>query len=272
MTITYSLPVAKLLTLGEPGYSSKWRDYIALGIKSEHVPDLIRMAQDEELRWANSGSKEVWANLHAWRALGQLRTEAAIEPLIGLLHWIDDEDDEWAQGDLPIVFGMMGAGAIPALSKFLAEPSNGEWARVSAAESLEKIAKQHPDSRNECARILARQLEQYASQEETVNAFLISGLLDFKAREYAPIMERAFQANKVDLTVQGDWEDVQIELGLLKERKTPRRNYILESMMGSEDLPDAIEAPRDEAVNSAIWNLEMDGILKPKSERQKKKK
>ena len=34
-------------------------------------------------------------------------------------------------------------------------------------------------------------------------------------------MEAAFVAEKVDLSIAGDWEDVQIALGLLAQRLTP---------------------------------------------------
>ena len=34
------------------------------------------------------------------------------------------------------------------------------------------------------------------------------------------MMEQAFAANSVELFVAGDWEDVQVELGLLPARKT----------------------------------------------------
>ena len=271
MTASYSMPVAKLLTLGDPRNERKWRDYLALGIKSEHVPDLIRMMQDEELRWADSESKEVWANLHAWRALGQLRAESAIEPLLGLLRDMDEYDD-WTGEEVPRVLAMIGVSAIPWLTKFISESSHGMWAREAAAKALKEIAERYPKSRDECKSIIARQLEQFATQGPTLNAFFMTYLLDLKAIEYATVMESAFTAAKVDLAVNGDWEDVQIELGLLKKRKTPRPNYVLEKFFGERDLPDTIEPPRDEAVDAAIWRLEMDGILKPKSERQKKKK
>jgi hypothetical protein len=47
-------------------------------------------------------------------------------------------------------------------------------------------------------------------------------------RESADVIEQAFASGRVDLMVRGDWEDVQIELGLLDKRITPRRNYFAE--------------------------------------------
>ncbi|MBD2096751.1 hypothetical protein H6F90_16735 [Trichocoleus sp. FACHB-591] len=55
---------------------------------------------------------EIWASIHAWRSLGRLRAEAAIEPLLSLLHRMDDEGNAWIGEELPEVFGMIGAVAI----------------------------------------------------------------------------------------------------------------------------------------------------------------
>jgi hypothetical protein len=85
----YSLPVSELLTFGDCSKIGAWPDYLALGLGPQHIPDLIRMALDEELHLADPNSLDVWSPVHAWRALGQLRAEPAVEPLAGLL----DRDD-----------------------------------------------------------------------------------------------------------------------------------------------------------------------------------
>ena len=70
---------------------------------------------------------------------------------------------------------------------------------------------------------LIAQLERYAAQSPMLNAFLISPLLDLGAKEAAPVMGKAFAAGRVDEDVQGDWEDVQIELGLKGDREHERK-------------------------------------------------
>ena len=99
---TYPPPVNKLLTYGASKAQlwQNWPNYAELGLGPEHIPDLIRMATDNELLWADSESLEVWAPIHAWRALGQLRAEAAIEPLLTLFEVPDEEDNEWAMDEL----------------------------------------------------------------------------------------------------------------------------------------------------------------------------
>ncbi len=233
-TTSYGPPVDKLLTLGDAHDSmDHWPDYVALGLGPEHIPDLVRMATDEEPRQADSEGLEVWAPIHAWRALGQLRAEAAIEPLTGLLHQIDDDDDDWVGEELPEVYGMIGPAATQALAAYLADASHPLYARIAAAHSFAEIGKSHPGSRADCVAALTAQLERFAENDHTLNAFLVSFLIDLKAIESAPVMERAFAAGRVELPVAGDWEDVQIGLGLRQTRETPRPSYA-ESMFGPE--------------------------------------
>ncbi len=218
----YPYPVNRLLNLGDPRERHEWPVYTALGLTSEHVPDLIRMVLDDDLNEADSESCEVWAPLHAWRALGQLRAVAAIEPLLSLL-WRIDERDDWVSEELPRVFSMIGVPAIPALTAYLADSTHGLFARIAAAHGLEWIARRYSAMREQSLAALSAQLEHYAEQDPTLNGFLVSNLLDLKAVEAAPLMEQAFAANKIDLSVMGDWEDAQIQLGLKAKREHPRQ-------------------------------------------------
>ncbi|HEV8718781.1 MAG TPA: DUF1186 domain-containing protein [Candidatus Binatia bacterium] len=220
---TYPPPINQLLTFGDCRKLLEWPNYLELGLGPEHTPDLIRMAVDEELNHADSDSVEVWAPIHAWRALGQLHTEAAIAPLISLFRTIDEDDNEWAGEELPTVFGMIGPTAIPALTAYLANPMNRLYARIAAISSLQHIAEVHPETCAECVAVLTRQLEEGAEADPTLNGFLLASLLDLKAVESLPIIERAFAADWIDESVAGDWEDVQIEFGLKEQRETPRR-------------------------------------------------
>ncbi|HEX9132162.1 MAG TPA: hypothetical protein VF844_07710, partial [Ktedonobacteraceae bacterium] len=93
---TYVSPVDKLLTLGkaQPVDSDKWPNYLELGFGQEHIPDLMRMAKDHELRSLESEEgeeekPEFWAPVHALRTLGQLHSEAAAEPLVNMLAEVD---------------------------------------------------------------------------------------------------------------------------------------------------------------------------------------
>ena len=221
---SYSHPVSQLLTYGDCLKLPRWPeelDYLPLGFGSEHIPDLIRMVLDDDLYWANSDSLEVWAPVHAWRVLGQLQAEAAIEPLLTRLDLVDEEDNDWVSEELPQVFAMIGAAAIAPIAAYLADPTHDTWACVAAAGSLGEIGKTHPEARDACVAALRGVLENFEDNDRTVNAFIISNLLDLKAVQTAQLMERAFAADAVDLSVAGDWEEVQIQMGWKIARETP---------------------------------------------------
>lgn len=212
-TPNYSPPVDQLLTYGDCREIKEMPDYPGkFGLTEEHIPDLIRMATDPKIAWADSESLVVWANIHAWRALGQLRAEAAIEPLISLF-WNAEEDD-WVMEEMPEVFGNIGTAAIPALTAYLQKKSNHLYPRSTAATCLTKIAQQFPEVRSECITILAEQLDARGGNDEAFNGFLVNDLLNLKAVEVASTIQQAYEEQRVELFAAGDWNDVQVELGL----------------------------------------------------------
>lgn len=215
----YNPPVDQLLTLGETRLldQDKWTDYLALGIGSQDIPELIRMATDEELNNASSDSLEVWAPIHALRALGELRAEEAIAPLVA--YFEGHEGDEYMMEDIPRALGKIGPAAIPAISSFIADDSHDQFERAFAANSLPEIGKEHPEARAECIAALVKQLELYEQNDEEWNASIISDLARMKAIEELPLIERAFAADRVDESFI-DLEDVLVEMGL-KEYEPP---------------------------------------------------
>lgn len=239
--LLYPPPVNKLLTLGSCERNREgWPDYLKHGFGPEHIPDLIRMATDLELNQAVTESLEVWAPVHAWRTLGQLRAEEAIEPLLTLLHRIDETDDDWIGEELPGVYEMIGPAAIPALTTYLTDTTHGLWARVAAVSSLQKIAARDFQARAACIPVLSDQLSKSATQDPSLNAFLASALIDLQATETLPVIRRAYSDGHVDETVIGDWEDVEIKFGLREERDTPRRP-LFPFLFGPETDKDDLE-------------------------------
>jgi hypothetical protein len=210
----YQTPVERLLTYGESDRirPDDWPDYRELGIGPDHIAELIQMATDEALHEAAAESPKVWAPLHAWRALGQLRAVEAVEPLLELFDRL--EDDDWVHEELPVVFCLIGPAALPTLAAYLADLSHTDSSRISAIRSIEEIGKKWPDARGEALAMLEERLSRFEENESDVNAFLVEALVELGAKETAPLIERAFAEGYVDPIVMGDWEDVQVELGL----------------------------------------------------------
>jgi len=212
--ISYPPPVDKLLTYGKPELSEAedWPNYLELGFTPEHIPDLIRLATDKELNEGDPESLEVWSPIHAWRTLGQLHAETAVEPLLHLYE--EMSDDDWIVSELPRVYGMIGPAAIPILKAYVADASHDESARINAQTGLEEIGTMHPDARNECIAALSQQLELFEENDPTLNAYLITSLVELEALEALPLIERVFAADRVDEFLTGDWDNVQVEFGL----------------------------------------------------------
>ena len=245
MANTYPDPVAKLIQLGIP--SQSWQDYQALGITHEHVPDLIRLLQDDELRLMVAPEPldedevlpEWYAQVHAWRALGQLGVEEAIPSLLGILHQIDDDMDDWLSTEVDDVFVKLGKPAVQPLADYLAEVDNPMYARGAASSSLAAIGITLPDERNRCIQAITAVLEKYQENEEGLNGFMIGDLIEMKAVEQIDLIKRAFEADAVDEMITGDVEDVQIELGLLEKRLTPARAWhpLPGDLIGEPEIP-----------------------------------
>ena len=217
-------PVSQLLTLGEtPIHGS--RNYLKMGFTREHIPELIRLVEDKELRnlpWDEKGNvpPQVYGQVHAWRALAQLGADEAIPSFIALLHYIDEDDDDYIGEEIPIMLGKLGAPAIEPCREYLADQSHSTFARVAAGYALSEIGKQHPETRDACVQALISTLRDYQNDDETVNAFSLSYLAELKAVEAAPLAEEIFKAGRAELEVAGDYEDYQIRVGLLQKRVT----------------------------------------------------
>lgn len=194
---------------------SRNSDYLQnYNLRKEDIPELIALCATHDLTDPSRPEPEVWGSVHAWRALGLLRAEAAVDTLIGLLWQIEGRDDDRIGEELPGVFGMIGPAAIEPLAAYLADRSKSEFARVGARGGMVKVALNFPECRDRVVGILTEALATYSEDDDIVNGFLVSGLLDLKGIESARVLEEAHRRRCVDESICGDWEDVQEELGL----------------------------------------------------------
>jgi hypothetical protein len=220
-------PVDQLLSFEEgrdwPLKPDQWPDYVErFGLAAEHIPALIKMATHPPFHEEEATDDEIWAPAHAWRALGQLKAVEAVKPLLPLF---DKEGDDRLHEELPGVFGVIGPQTIPPLATALAARAAMAFPAIDYANCFEEIVRHHPESRDAVVTAICNQLEQYQTNSTTLNASLIWHLAELKIVSAAPLMEEAFKAEKVDYSYAGDWEEIQLELGLLEERLTPKPHF-----------------------------------------------
>ena len=111
--------------------------------------------------------------------------------------------------------------------------------RTTAASALVELVKRRPELRDLCIATLVDNLRRRNSQSPILNATLIGDLIDLKAVEVIGEIRAAFLDGVVDLTFNGDFQEVEIELGLRTRRTGPPRwNFPFVS-----DDPEATGAP-----------------------------
>ena len=179
------------------------------GLTDADVSDLIQLAVEDDLDWQDDF--ECYAPIHACRALGQLRAESAIQAMIALLA---DHDNDWFMEELPVIFGMIGPAAIPALAVYINSTQTSVWSKVAASGGLEQIVSRHPDYRDECVALITDVLSRHQHQPPELNGNLVGRLLDLQAVESVDVIEKAYKEGPMDEMVCGSWARVQIELGL----------------------------------------------------------
>ena len=242
---TYTEPVSKLLALGRPD-NRGWRDYLKMGITRADIPELIRLVEDKDLRWMEKPDDipededltEWYGQIHAWRALAQLKAEEAIPALLSILHEIDEYGDDWYGEDSFEVFPMIGPVAIRRLAEYLADTKHGTWARVAASESLQKMVEAYPETKEECSAAIVTALKGYKENDESLNGSMISDLVQMNAAlDHIGLIEEAFKSGNVDESVDGDFEDIQVKLGLIEKRTSPRPLWFDDNQVfGSDNL------------------------------------
>lgn len=207
----------------------------------EHIPDLIRLVEDTELRFGELTLEEEnlldqdedyditrWsAQIHAWRALAQLKVEDAIPNLVGLLYQADEYDDDWANDDLVEAFVKIGPACIPALATYLQDTGHASYPRNNAIEAVSDIVESFPETRDEGIAAIIPALKNHTQNDDGTNGFLIYALAEFRATEHIDLIKEVFDTKNVDMFIMGDFEDLQIEMGILEKRKTSREYALI---------------------------------------------
>ncbi len=220
----YTSPVNQLFQLAPSSKIEDWSSYANLGITIEHLPEVARMAIDEDLLYSEEDS-EFWAPSQAWRMLAVLGTVAAVAPLITVLQDWSEENWDWLGEEIKEIFGHIGAVALPALAKTLGNTKYSTYTRENAVMSISEIGKQHPASRTECITVLTTQLTRFSKNNPELNACLVTDLaVHLKAVESAAVIEQAYQSGRVNEDFIGDWDDAQVHLGLKDASELPHRS------------------------------------------------
>ncbi len=236
-----SSKIEKIKSFGEVRHGDEWQNYLELGLSEDDVPALLKIIED---------THNDWSALHAWRALGQIKSPRAIEPL--LKQFSELSYDDWAIPELSVVMGMIGEEAIEPLVRYMNDKRYKEFARVMAMDGLAEIVIHHPDTRQRVLDKYKQYISKPDKKADSLNGLLIGRLIDLKAKEMIDDIALLFETADVDLVINGDLEDVEIELGLRDKRDTPKPDYLaleekknIESLLENLDTLENLDEPNE---------------------------
>ena len=221
--IDFDFPLYRLRGLGIP--NNPWPDYLSqFGIISTHIPGLLKMAlteinieEDEE---DGDIYPEDFANVHAWRALGQLRAVETIPELATLFFWEVADKYAWIPDDLPLTFGLMGLSALPLMTRIAEDVETPFLPRSAAIDSIGEIARQPYVDTKYAVQPLMELLRKYSANEIWLNDKLVFLFSRLRVQAAYPLVKTVYQAGLLSAWAYGDWEDFQVFVGLLPERLT----------------------------------------------------
>ncbi len=216
----YSAKVDKLLNYAVFDFSEDWSGYSALGFTEEDVPALLQLAQDEEALQDEDGLINS-APYHAWRVLGLLKAESAVLPLFAAFG-----DDDWSSEEIPTILGLIGEKSIEPIKQHLFDPATDEDKKNILVTAFGKIIANNPDYREQGVAFLTEYLANITDKNTYLAGFIISELIDLNATESIETIRAAFQRGCVNISVAGDIEDVEIEMGFRQHRQTPKPDYL----------------------------------------------
>jgi len=214
----YPPPLDQLLTLGDPLKGVDINAQIAqIGFSQAHVPDLVRMTRDRALNTMESEAAAGWAPIHALTALASLDVSAHVAELLPLF----DIDSEWFGEELPAMLGKAGQPALEPLRQYIQDNTRWQYGRWNAGTAVEQVAKQHPELRDQAIQILSEVLEKAADNDPETNGFFLSDLIHLNAVEALPVIRSAFEQERIDESIAGDWGEVLKALGQKVDQNDP---------------------------------------------------
>jgi preprotein translocase subunit SecA len=92
---------------------------------------------------------------------------------------------------------------------------------------------------------LTHQLTSFKTNGSGLNGLIIWSLIELKAVDAIDAIRAAYFADCVDLTIVGDIEDVEIEMGLRRNRETPRPKY---------HLYPTLDGHQSDAARDPVWD------------------
>ena len=229
----YSEKIQPLFELNRDGYidEKSVNEYTKFNFTKEDIPELIELAMDnrsEEIDYElyqKESDRLYFATIYAVRVLGKLGVVEAIEPLVNKMYLSLDSD--FYQEAMIYFLADIGVEALDFIENDLLTVAED---KLTLFDGLKKIVKQNPQEHERIEAFLVKYLETTEDNGSHL-AFAISQLVDITRVKYLDMIKNIFETKDVDTMYAGDFEDIEIKLGLKKERVHPREKNRIEELL-----------------------------------------
>lgn len=216
--------LAKLLTLPEPDFDwepGKDSTLLALDFTPDDAADLIAIANFKHIPdHLDSVSTDAdWhAATSAYRALAELDDPAHLEVFLGLTKLPKTADDDLLTEDLIAIIPRYGEAAVDPCLTAMEDQTINENDRTLHTEILEELATSG-HRKDQIIQRFASYLEQ-KHFTRNLNACIVAALVDLEATSAIESIRACYRANLADITMNGDLEEVELDLGLRDARSS----------------------------------------------------
>lgn len=164
------------------------------------------------------------ALMHAWSIIAYFGGKDGRQFLIKELRLACSIDDEFFIIRFPDLMLAAGPEAVPELISELKDAPNHEAILMELASTLTEFAR-HDIDRDAA---LGAQVEMLRGdpRHRGLKGMIVADLIELTGDRYLPEIRQAFEENLVDVSIGGDLEDVEIQLGVRAERSGPTPHWV----------------------------------------------
>lgn len=197
-----------------------WSEDFDAFLQTDDIPLLIGIALSDDIH-------NTQRNIN-YLALAALRRYADPDMLPALIIWLAREalDEDGIAYEISDIFIKIGPPAVDVLLQFAQKTLIDDFKEVFFSHAAVTSMQHDQYRRSDIIVALKKTIEYRLKHRPVVDlTLLLLTLLDLRPIDELDFFREMYQPDKVDFGICGDWEDIEIELGLRETRSTPKPDY-----------------------------------------------
>jgi len=216
----------KILELSEPNWDWNPHETSYSDFSPDEQDDLIAIINEEHLDGENEediSEPEEVASIHAYRILGSFLDPSHIPLFLEWTFLPEFEDSDLFTEDIIKILPRYQLNAVQPCIDLLNDQDLYEVQRMPLCNILSTLASDGIQTKLITQTFCDYLVAQHFSR--TLNAHIITFLTKQDKDKHIDLIRDCFAAHLVDLSMAGDFEELEVTLGIREERSTPCSNF-----------------------------------------------